>query len=110
MSSPILNSLDRGLWELRSVGSGPSRAAKSRVCVGAKMRLVQIQHGNAQCRHRVLSEKNNRVTVSYICPGQGQGVTTIRKETDSLVQINSQGIRSGAPFNFTVEGRRVGGC
>lgn len=110
LNSQILSSLDRGMWELRAIGSGPSRAAKSRICVGQNTHLVQIQHGDAACSHRVLSEKNNRVTVSYSCRGLGQGTTVIRKETGGLVQINSQGIRGGAPFNFTVEARRIGGC
>jgi len=110
LNSQILSSLDRGMWELRTSSAGPSRAAKSRVCVRQNTRLVQIQHGDAPCTHRVLSEKNNRVTVSYSCRGLGQGTTVIRKETDGLVQINSQGIRGGAPFNFTVEARRIGGC
>lgn len=108
--SRLLSSLDSGMWDLRAIGSGPSRAAKARICVGPKQRLAQIQHGDASCSHRVISEQRNRVTISYSCQGQGQGLTTIRRETNGLVQISSQGIRNGSPFNFTVEGRRVGGC
>jgi len=110
LSSRVLGSLESGMWDLRAKGSGPSRAASSKICVGPKQRLVQIQHGNASCSQRVVSERGNRVTISYNCRGQGQGVTTIRKETNGLVQISSQGIRNGSPFNFKVEARRTGGC
>ena len=110
LSSRVLSSLDSGMWDLRTKGSGSSRALSSKICVGPKQRLVQIQHGNTACSQRVVSEQGNRVTISYNCRGHGQGVTTIRKETNGLVQISSQGIRDGSPFNFKVEARHIGGC
>jgi hypothetical protein len=42
--------------------------------------------------------------------GQGYGRTQIRRETDGLVQIDSQGIVNGLPFAFSAEGRRTGDC
>jgi hypothetical protein len=50
------------------------------------------------------------VTVHYTCPGSGHGRTTIRKETNRLVQIDTQGIASGSPFSRTFEARRGGSC
>jgi hypothetical protein len=46
--------------------------------------------------------------VGQLCAGQG--LTTIRRETDALIQIQSQGINNGAPFSFSVEGRHGGAC
>ncbi len=106
----MLSTLPKGMWQLRAIGGGPSKAAQSQICVGDPLRLVQIQHGAANCTHRVLKEQSDRVTISYSCTGQGQGVTTIRRETAKLIQIESQGIRNGAPFNFVIEGRLGASC
>ena len=42
--------------------------------------------------------------------GDGYGRTHIRKETNALVQIDSQGIAGGKPFQFTAEARQTGRC
>ncbi len=107
---PLLESLDRGLWQLHAVGGGPSSVAASQLCLGDPTRLTQVQHGNLSCTRFVVRSSPTSLTVSYSCPGQGQGLTTIRKETPRLIQIQSQGIKNNAPFSFSVEGRRLGGC
>lgn len=106
----LLESLERGLWQLRAVGGGTSGAATDKLCVGDPSRLTQIQHGDAPCTRYVVRSTPTAVTVSYTCKGQGQGLTTIRKESGKLIQIQSQGIRNNAPFSFSVEGRRAGAC
>ena len=74
-------------------------------------RLTQIQHGDAPCSRYVVRSMPNSVTVSYSCRA-GQGLTTIRKESPELIQIQSQGIRNNAPFSFSVEAARrlASGC
>jgi hypothetical protein len=106
----LLDSLERGLWQLRAVGGGPSGAAVNQICLGDSNRLVQIQHGNTPCTQFVVRSAPNSVTISYSCKGEGQGLTTIRKESGKLIQIQSQGIRNNAPFSFSVEGRKTGTC
>lgn len=106
----LLESLDRGLWQLRGIGGAPSRAAVSSLCLGNSIKLTQIQHGNSDCTRFVVRASPNSVTVSYSCEGQGQGMTTIRKETSKLIQVQSQGIMNNAPFSFSVEGRHSGRC
>jgi hypothetical protein len=106
----LLQTLERGMWQLRAVGSGASSAAASQLCLGDPRMLVQIQHGATPCSHTIVDSSANAVTISYSCKGAGQGLTTIRKETGRLVQIKSQGIRNSAPFSFSVEGRRSGAC
>lgn len=108
--SALLQSLERGLWQLRAIGGGSSAVAASELCVADPRMLVQIQHGAANCAHMVVESSANEVTVSYSCKGAGQGLTTIRKESGRLVQIQSQGIRNNSPFSFSVEGRRARGC
>jgi hypothetical protein len=106
----LLESLDRGLWQLRTVGGGPSGAPTDKLCVGDPARFTQIQHGDALCSRYIVRATPTLVTVSYTCKGQGQGLTTIRKESNRLIQIQSQGIHHNAPFSFSVEGRRAGAC
>ena len=106
----LLESLDRGLWQLRSVGCGNSRVAIDKLCVGDPARLTQIQHGDTPCSRYVIRSTPNSVTVSYNCRGQGQGLTTIRRESGKLIHIQSQGIQNNAPFSFSVEARKSGTC
>ena len=106
----LLDSLDRGLWQLRSVGAGTSGVSIDKLCVSDPARLTQIQHGDTPCNRYVVRSTPNSVTVSYTCKGQGQGLTTIRKETGKLIHIQSQGIRNNAPFSFSVEARKSGAC
>jgi hypothetical protein len=106
----LLQTLERGLWQLRAVGSGSSSAAASQLCLGDPRLLAQIQHGSTACTHTLVEASANSVTISYACSGAGQGLTTIRKESGRLVQIKSQGIRNSSPFSFSVEGRRSGTC
>jgi hypothetical protein len=58
----------------------------------------------------VINDGAAEVTVHYTCPGAGHGRTTIRKETNRLVQIDTQGIAGGMPFSRTFEARRGGVC
>ena len=106
----LLQTLERGLWQLRAVGSGSAGAAPSQLCIGDPRMLAQVQHGTTSCTHQIVAATANTVTISYNCRGAGQGLTTIRKESGRLIQIKSQGIRNNAPFSFSVEGRRSGGC
>ncbi len=106
----ILDTLQRGLWNLRPVAGTTKPAAVSQICLGNPARLTQIQHGDTVCERTILSSSPTQITVRYDCAGQGWGMTTIRRETSGLVQIDSQGIRNGTPFNFSVEGRRGPSC
>lgn len=106
----LLESLDRGMWQLRAIGGGTSGAAIDKLCVGDVTRLTQIQHGDTQCSRYVVRSTPTTVVVSYSCRGQGQGLTTIRKESGKLIHIQSQGIRNNSPFSFSVEARRAGTC
>lgn len=103
----LLNTLERGQWNLRAVGA---EAPLTKICLGNPEVLTQIQHSGVACERYVIRSTANAVTVSYTCKGQGQGLTTIRKESNRIVHIQSQGIRNNAPFSFSVEGRKLGPC
>jgi hypothetical protein len=109
-SGDLLETLERGLWRIRPASGSSSALPIDQYCVGDPLRLVQLRHGKANCYHNVLRSTPNTIVISYTCRGQGQGTTTIRKETSRLIQINSQGIWNNSPFNFSAEARRTGTC
>lgn len=103
----LLSGLQKGSWTLKARGSSESG---KRVCLGDPIALTQIQHGKASCSRYVIEDKPNMLRVSYKCGAQGHGVTTIRRESSGLVQVQSQGIANNAPFSFNMEARRTGSC
>lgn len=102
----MLTGLQRGKWEVVSRDGGPSRA----VCLGDTAQLIQLRHAGSACERYVVEDAPDRVTVQYTCKGNGYGRTSIRKETNTLVQIESQGVAGGLPFQFKAEARRTGAC
>lgn len=106
-SLAMLDGLERGNWEVRQRGS--NALAKS-VCVGDARAFLQLQHSRGGCSRYVIADGAEEITVHYTCPGAGHGRTTVRHETNRLVQIDTQGIAGGAPFSHAYEARRTGGC
>lgn len=105
-SLAMLSALDDGLWEVRVRDSGEVR----RVCVRSGLELIQLEHGDAGCSRFVVEDGAQSVTVQYTCRGNGYGRTNVRRESASLVQIDSQGIAGGLPFDFSGEARKIGAC
>ena len=106
-SLTVLDGLMPGEWTLKERGaSGPGQ----KVCLGNPELLLQIEHRNTTCSRYVIENGPRKLRVSYKCGSAGQGVTEIKQESSSLVQIYSQGIRDNAPFSFNLEGRRTGSC
>jgi hypothetical protein len=106
----LLETLERGMWQFRAVGGGPTGTAINKLCVGNVTKLAQIQHVANDCTQLVLRSNPTSMTISYSCKAAGQGTTTIRKETSKLIHIDSQGIKNNSPFAFDVEARMVGAC
>ena len=102
----MLDKLDRGQWELRfRDGSAPRR-----LCVKSGRELIQLRHADSRCSRYVVEDGPSEVTVQYTCKGNGYGRTSIRRETGSLAQLDTQGLADGLPFQFSAEARRVGPC
>ena len=102
----MLDGLDRGEWELRFRDGGDSQ----KICLKTGLELIQVRHPDQSCSRVVVEDGAQQVTVQYTCRGQGYGRTNIRRETDSLVQIEGQGIAGTRHFQFTAEARRTGAC
>lgn len=103
----MLNQLERGLWQLRDRDDASSTRT---ICVTDTRVLLQLRHERAQCSRYIIEDTPSAVTVHYTCPGAGHGRTTIRRETNRLVQIDTQGIAGGSPFSQAYEARRTGSC
>jgi hypothetical protein len=102
----MLGTLTKGEWTIKQRGTAPDR----KVCVKSGMELIQLRHRENGCSQFVVEDGAARVTVQYTCPGNGYGRTSIRRETGTLVQLESQGIHDGMPFEMTAEARRTGPC
>ena len=102
----MLDRLDRGAWTLSFRSGQPAQ----RICLRTGRELIQLQHRQPGCERFVVGDSANEVTVQYTCRGNGYGRTTIRRESNGLVQLRSQGIQGGQPFRIEGEGRRTGSC
>lgn len=103
----MLAKLQRGQWTVTANDGSPTR----NICLGEPLQLVKLRHaGVANCSRFVVEDEPGKVTVQYTCRGNGYGRTSIRRETDTLVQIESQGIAGERPFQFRAEARRTGAC
>lgn len=102
----MLGTLNKGEWTIKPRSGAPER----RICVRSGAELIQLMHRENGCSRFVVDDGEARVTVQYTCPGNGYGRTSIRRETGALVQLESQGIHDGTPFQVTAEARRTGGC
>lgn len=103
----MLDEIERGGWELRERGGDVSIR---NICLDNARRLIQLRHPGQPCSSVVVEDTAAQVTVQYTCRGQGYGRTQIRRETNRLIQINSQGIVNGLPFSYSAEGRKTGEC
>ena len=103
----MLDRLADGRWELRIRGD---RNQVERICVHSGRSLIQLRHPEQACDKLVVEDSDTSVTVQYTCRGRGYGRTHIRRESDNLIQVDSQGIAGGLPFEFSAEGRRIGDC
>ncbi|MEW4467129.1 hypothetical protein AB1K62_04770 [Parasphingorhabdus sp. JC815] len=102
----LLSSLQKGEWTLKERGSQTSK----KLCLGDPAILLQIQHSGAACSRYVIQDKPGILRVSYKCGSSDHGVTTIKRESSGLIQLQSQGIKANAPFSLNYEGRRTGSC
>ena len=102
----MLDSLTKGAWSLRIRDDG----SEQRICVRDGREFIQLRHKQPGCSRFVVQDSADEVVVQYTCRGNGYGRTSIRREGNGLVQLQSQGIIDGAPFSISGEARHSGGC
>lgn len=105
-----LRQLEKGQWELRERGTARNEPPRQRICVGDPAQLLRAGRGDGGCDQFVVADSADRAVVTYQCKGRGSGRTDLRVETPRLVQIQSQGVSDGAPFDVQLEARRTGDC
>lgn len=103
----MLDQLEKGGWDLRVRGDG---AGPRRLCLRDGREFLQLEHAGQACSRHVVEDTASQVTVQYTCKGAGYGRTTVRRESNRLVQVDSQGIADGLPFAYAAEARRAGDC
>ena len=102
----MLDGLSKGEWTVRvRDGSEPRK-----LCLRKGDELIQLSHDDRNCSRFIVEDLPDSITVQYTCRGNGYGRTSIRRETNGLVQVVSQGIADGLPFDLTAEARLTGGC
>lgn len=102
----MLDGLSKGEWTVRARdGSEPRK-----LCLRNGDELIQLLHDERNCSRFIVEDRSDSVTVQYTCRGNGYGRTSIRRETDALVQLESQGISDGLPFDLRAEARLTGTC
>lgn len=102
----MLRGLAKGAWTLRIRTDG----SQQQICVRNGDEFIQLNHKQPGCSRFVVQDDANQVVVQYTCRGNGYGRTSIRREGDELVQIQSQGIVDGSPFSISGEARHTGSC
>ncbi|KKC25417.1 hypothetical protein [Sphingomonas sp. SRS2] len=105
MSLAALKQLEAGMWQLDIKGRAPRQ-----VCVSDPMTLVQIEHEQPGCSRFVIANEPKSSTVHYSCERAGWGRTTVRVETPRAATIQTQGIARNAPFDYSVQAKRLGAC
>lgn len=107
VSFPLLNRLEKGQWTLTERGQmKPMR----KICLGDASVLLRPEHHGGQCSQYILNNNPVHLSIHYKCTAAGHGNTIIRHETNRVVQIETQGIVNGQPFERSIEARRVGAC
>lgn len=105
MSLTALNQLETGMWQLDVEGRAPKM-----MCVTDPMTLLQIEHEQPGCSRFVIANEPKSATVHYNCQRAGWGRTTVRVESPRAATIQTQGIARNAPFDYSVQAKRVGAC
>lgn len=102
----VLTSLKQGVWELRQRGGTGSQ----RLCITDRAAFIQLKHPGRACDRITLEQNKSSIIVQYTCKGSGFGRTQLRMETPQLVQLETQGVADGFPYEFSAEARWVGEC
>jgi hypothetical protein len=95
-----------GLWEMRRVPDGKPL----RLCLADVAVLAQVEHRGQTCARKVLRSTGTSEVLRYTCTTGGFGQSKLTMVTPRAVDIETQGISDGLPFNYVVHARRVGDC
>lgn len=104
-SASIFATAEPGLWEISRTGSQPEK-----LCIANTAMLAQFEHRNSRCSRTIIRDSGSAATVHYTCPGGDFGQSDLKLITPRSLSIQTQGISGNAPFNYTIQARRLGNC
>ena len=93
-----------GLWEVSGHG------APVRLCVPDPLVLAAYEHRSLNCTRTVIRGDGHSAVVSYSCAGGGFGQSQISVLTPRSLEIDTQGISRGEPYNYLLNAHRIGDC
>ena len=94
-----------GLWQVERSG-----APAVKLCVPNTSALAQFEHRKASCTRTVIRDSGSVARIRYTCAGGGFGQSEVTLLTPRSLRIQTQGISANAPFNYTLQARRLGDC
>ena len=101
----VLSQVAAGEWQISRAGHPTVR-----LCVADPGMLAQFEHRGGNCTRMVVRHTASAATISYSCSGGGFGRSDVTLLTPRSLRIETQGISANAPFNYTIQARRVGDC
>ena len=100
----VLAGVNGGLWEVSGQG------APVRLCLADPLLLAAYEHRSTRCTRSVIRSDGQSAVVSYSCSGGGFGHSELSVLTPRSLQIDTQGILGGEPYNYVLDARRLGDC
>lgn len=100
-----LESLQKGLWELRLNDQNNQSA-----CIDDTKKIVSMRHNTQTCSVRILSADQSNILARYNCTNGSWGQTTLRIKSSSEARISAQGIENGLPFDYAGQLKWRGQC
>jgi len=100
----VLAVVTGGLWEVSGQG------APVRLCVADPLILAAYEHRSTRCARAVIRSDAQSAVISYSCSGGGFGHSELSVLTPRSLQIDTQGILGGEPYNYVLNARRLGDC
>jgi hypothetical protein len=96
-----------GLGEVTGV---PESNVPVRQCLADVTALAQFEHRRKICKRSVISDTGSSTVISYSCGNGEFGQSKLTVLTPRSMRIETQGIADQAPFNYTLQARRIGDC
>ena len=106
-SPRVLAPIEGGLWEVTQLGS---EAKPRRLCLRDVSVLAQYEHMGRECTRITVNEGGKKALMRYTCTAGGFGTSEFEVVTPRSINIKTQGIKDGYPFNRTLLARRAGAC
>ena len=104
---PALSAVKAGMWELSGL---PGTHAPAHVCIADVQQLTRYEHRARSCTGKVISDNGRSTVIEYTCDNDDFGSTKIDVITPRTIKVSTQGISDSLPFNYTLNGHRIGEC